>query len=79
MALTNYWGSGSPPLAGEFLAGNLSAAAFALYPLLAGQRRLALREPAYSVVDESGPRLRAWMHRIEAQPFFDRTYPPHWR
>ena len=66
-------------LTSDFFAGDLSAADFALYPLLAGQRRLALREPGYSVTDELGPRLKAWMRRIEALPFFEKTYPPHWR
>jgi len=26
-----------------------------------------------------GPKLRAWMGRIEALPYFQTTYPPHWR
>jgi hypothetical protein len=26
-----------------------------------------------------GPKLRAWMGRIESLPYFDKTYPPHWR
>ncbi len=25
------------------------------------------------------PALARWIHRIEAQPGYDRTYPPHWR
>jgi glutathione S-transferase len=66
-------------LDGDFLGGPLSAADFALYPLLAGQRRVALREPAYSLMGQVGPRLMAWMKRIESLPFYDKTYPPHWR
>jgi hypothetical protein len=25
------------------------------------------------------PALVAWKSRIEALPYFDKTYPPHWR
>jgi len=66
-------------LVGDFLGGQLSAADFALYPLLAGQRRVAIREPAYSLMGHVGPRLLGWMKRIESLPFYDKTYPPHWR
>jgi glutathione S-transferase len=62
-----------------FLGGPLSAADFALYPLLASQRRVALREPVHSVMGDVGPGLTAWMTRIESLPFYDKTYPPHWR
>jgi glutathione S-transferase len=68
-----------PGLGDGFLGGPLSAADFALYPLLAGQRRVALKEPTYSVLSEAGPNLAGWMQRIEALPFYDKTYPPHWR
>jgi glutathione S-transferase len=66
-------------LVDDFLGGPLSAADFALYPLLAGQRRVALREPTYSVMGDVGPGLLGWMKRIESLPFYDKTYPPHWR
>jgi glutathione S-transferase len=62
-----------------FLDGPLSAADFALYPLLAGQRRVVLREPTLSVMGDLGPNLAAWMTRMESLPFYDKTYPPHWR
>jgi hypothetical protein len=26
-----------------------------------------------------GPRIAAWMARIEALPYFDKTFPPHWK
>ena len=25
------------------------------------------------------PRIAAWAKRIEAQPYFDKTFPPHWK
>jgi glutathione S-transferase len=66
-------------LTGDYLTGALSAADFALYPILAGQRRAGAKEPALSAMSDLGPRLSAWMKRIEALPSFDKTYPPHWR
>lgn len=62
-----------------FVDGALGAADFVLYPYLAGQKRIASKEPAISVFDELGPNLRARMARIEALPFFEKTIPPHWR
>lgn len=56
-----------------------SAADFALYPLLATCRRFDLRKPDIALCEAMGPRLRAFMQRIEALPYFDKTYPPHWR
>ena len=64
---------------GDFLAGTLSAADFALYPLVGVHE--ALRDEA------AGPRCRrnadagtaAWKARMEALPYFDKTIPPHWK
>ena len=65
-------------LRGPFLAGEAPTLAdFTLYPMLALVRRITTRlavEPA-----DLGPRLGAWMQRIEGLPYFDKTYPPHWR
>ena len=67
-------------LLGEYAAGDaLSRADFSLYPVLALFRRIAGRFEVQPLTDAIGPRLRAWMGRIEALPYFDRTYPPHWR
>src|SRR5262249_2180420 len=66
-------------LAGDWLVGDLSFADFTLYPFLRLLRRLGERLPQHSADDLLGPRLRAWMGRIEALPYYERTYPPHWR
>jgi hypothetical protein len=29
--------------------------------------------------DELPPKIAAWLKRIEALPYYDRTIPPHWR
>lgn len=56
-----------------------SVADFAVYPMLAGVRRLGEKLPAHSMSAQLGPRTRAWMTRVESLPYFERTYPPHWR
>ena len=64
---------------GDFLAGPLSAADFALYPLVAFLDRAQMRIPDLDADGMLTPALRAWKARIEALPFFDRTIPPHWK
>ncbi len=64
-------------IAGEFLAGELSAVDFTLYPMLALVRRMALRRPGLEPA--LGSRLKAWADRFEALPAVQRTWPPHWR
>lgn len=65
---------------GEWLAGGgLSAADFTLFPEIALGRRIAQRNPGLAERELLGPRLRAWMARMEALPVVRRTWPPHWR
>jgi glutathione S-transferase len=64
---------------GEFLAGPLSAADFALYPFVAFVARCAIKLPQFDPDALLTPELRAWKARIEALPFLDRTIPPHWK
>jgi glutathione S-transferase len=56
-----------------------SIADYAVYPMLAGVRRFGERAPQHSLSAQFGPRTRAWMQRVEALPYFDACYPPHWR
>ncbi len=71
---------------GTWLVGEaLSAADFGVYPFIKSVERAAGKEGADGfdlrlrpVVDYY-PALAAWMQRIEALPYFERTYPPHWR
>jgi glutathione S-transferase len=63
----------------DFLAGALSAADFSLYPGIMLALRIEKRLPSLGISSMLGPRLSAWMKRIEALPYYDRTYPPHWR
>ena len=64
----------------DYLAGDqLSGADFTLYPYLAFLGRVDNRKPAYHLHALVPPKLAAWMKRIEALPYFERTYPPHWK
>jgi glutathione S-transferase len=65
--------------AGGFLAGGAGAADFTVYPYLALAMRAQRRRAALELDAAIGPQITAWMRRVEALPYFDRTYPPHWR
>ncbi len=66
-------------LRGEFLIGPLSAADFTLYPMIATIARFERVMPDLGLASQIGPKLGSWMRRIEALPFFAKTFPPHWR
>jgi glutathione S-transferase len=65
---------------GDYLAGSLSAADFAFYPLVAFlYRAQKMKLPDLDAAGMLTPELRAWKARIEALPFFEKTVPPHWK
>ena len=64
---------------GDFLAGPLSAADFAFYPYISYLPRCQLKLPDLDADGMLTPELRAWKGRVERLPFFDKTYPPHWK
>jgi glutathione S-transferase len=66
-------------LVGDYLSGALSAADFTLYPLTALIARMASRNPALIPADLAGPRVAAWMRRMQALPVVQKTWPPHWK
>jgi glutathione S-transferase len=67
-------------LKGDFFAGQLSLADFATYPYLRIGVRVEERVPGLGLKREELPaNLAAWMKRIEALPYFERTIPPHWK
>ena len=65
-------------IAGDYLAGALSAADFTLYPEAALAMRVAARV-GRKPTDLVGPKLGAWMRRMESLPVTQKTWPPHWR
>jgi glutathione S-transferase len=65
---------------GDFLAGPLSAADFAFYPLVAFlYRAQKMKLPDLDADGMLTPALRAWKARVEALPFLEKTVPPHWK
>ena len=69
----------SQSMRGDYLAGPLSAADYALYTLLAFVWRSELKLPDLDADSMLTPQLARWKKRIEALPYFDKTIPPHWR
>lgn len=66
-------------LVGDFFAGAVGAVDFTIYPLIALAQRMEKRHAELAVTAAIGPRLAAWMDRIESLPYYAKTYPPHWR
>ncbi|HUL10258.1 MAG TPA: glutathione S-transferase family protein [Candidatus Acidoferrum sp.] len=66
-------------LTGEYLAGALSLADFGVYPFVRQVRRIDERQPKNGLGERMPARLRAWMQRIEALPYYAKTIPPHWK
>jgi glutathione S-transferase len=64
---------------GDYLAGQLSAADYAFYPLVAFMKRCETKMPELGSDGWLTPELRLWKKRIEALPYFDKTIPPHWK
>jgi glutathione S-transferase len=70
----------SKAVRGDYLAGQLSAADFALYPYIAFLFRVEQRKvPDLRAAELLPPVLAGWKARIEALPYFHTTYPPHWK
>ena len=55
------------------------AADYAMYPFVALLRRLDSRRPGEALTALIPAPLLRWARRVEALPYFERTYPPHWR
>lgn len=64
---------------GDFLAGPLSAADYAVYSLVAFTRRCELKLPELNFAGLLPAEMAQWMRRVEALPYFDKCYPPHWK
>ena len=66
-------------IAGDYLAGPLCAADFTLFPEMALVQRIGKRKPVPAAAELFGPRMSAWMSRMESLPVVQKTWPPHWR
>ena len=68
-----------PQVRGEFLAGPLSAADLALYPMIALALRCENKKPDLGVRAALPQPMRSWMQRVEGLPYFSKTWPAHWK
>jgi glutathione S-transferase len=67
-------------LAGPWLAGPISIADFAVFPHMRLLKRVNERQPGEGIAEDLiPPKLTAWMKRIEALPYYEKTIPPHWK
>ncbi|HEY4164328.1 MAG TPA: glutathione S-transferase family protein [Dongiaceae bacterium] len=67
-------------LKGDYLAGDLGLADFAAYPYMRMPMRVEERAPGFGLKREDMPAaVAAWIKRIEALPYFEKTIPPHWK
>jgi glutathione S-transferase len=64
---------------GDYLAGELSAADFTLYPMVELCLRMDIRKPDLDAAGAFGPKIHAWMKRIQSLPYLEKTIPPHWK
>jgi len=64
---------------------NYSATDMVIFPWIQTLRRALNRTAAAELgarflpMERNYPALARWIHRIEALPGYERTYPPHWR
>ena len=67
-------------LSGDYFAGStMTAADITLYTVVAYVKRVTVRKPETALTKLLPAKLEAWAKRIEALPFFDKTFPPHWK
>jgi len=67
-------------LQGAFLSGDApSAADFALYAEVAYVKRMGSTKPVTGLAGAMPTAIAEWAARVEALPYFDKTFPPHWR
>ena len=67
-------------LRGPYLAGDgPSAADFVLFPYMGYVNRITVRKPETRLTELVPPALAEWAKRIEAMPYYEKTFPPHWR
>ncbi len=67
-------------LKGDFLGGKApSAADLVLFTAVAYLKRVTFRKPESKLTELIPAPIAAMAARIEALPFFDKTFPPHWK
>ena len=66
-------------IAGEYLAGALSAVDFTLFPYLGLVERMGTHKVGLAAPDLMGARMTAWAQRMKGLPAVRKTWPPHWK
>lgn len=67
-------------MAGPYLAGELSLADFTVFPHVRLLKRVEDRQPGKGISDSRLPaKIKTWVRRIEALPYYEKTVPPHWK
>jgi len=67
-------------LKGPFFGGETPCAVdFVLAPELGYVNRIQFRKPESNVGTVVPEAMQAWHKRIQALPFYDKTFPPHWK
>ena len=66
-------------LSGDYFTGALSLADFTIFPHLRLLGRVEDRQPGKGIGNRMPAKLAAWMKRIEALPYYQKTIPPHWK
>jgi glutathione S-transferase len=68
-------------LKGPFFGGDaVNALDLVLYPWIGGYvKRISFRKPDSKLTELVPPALAEWCKRVEALPYFDKTFPAHWR
>jgi|SRR5581483_3675033 len=67
-------------LTGDYFAGALGLADYATYPWMRMLVRAEERGEGLGFKrEELPPKIAAWLKRIEALPYYDKTVPPHWK
>lgn len=65
---------------GQFLVGSsLSAADYAVYPVVALALRLEKKKHDLGIRQMVGPKMATWMQNMTEQPIIRTTWPPHWK
>lgn len=65
---------------GDYLHDALGLADYAAYPYVRLAQRADERAPGLGIARADMPaKVRGWMERIEALPYYARTIPPHWQ
>jgi glutathione S-transferase len=65
---------------GDYFEGaELSALDLVVYPMIGYLKRITFRKPEARLTEIIPPKIAACAKRIEALPYFDKTFPAHWR